>query len=94
VVKTLVNRDVQVQMANMTRLCRTKSIATVNGQLPGPEIIANEGDRVHVRVTNNIAHNMTIHWYARAPLTFNSYTVQCSIYYSIEYIINTVLVSL
>jgi laccase len=63
----LVNGDqemcVQVQMANVTRLCGTKSIVTVNGRFPGPEIVAREGDRLHVRVTNHVAHNMTIHWY-------------------------------
>jgi laccase len=31
---------VQVQMANVTRLCGTKSIVTVNGRFPGPEIVA------------------------------------------------------
>ncbi|XP_047074908.1 laccase-4-like [Lolium rigidum] len=76
--------DFNVQMANMTRLCRTKSIATVNGQFPGPEIIANEGDSVHVRVTNNIAHNMTIHWHGIRQLRSGwadgpAYITQCPI---------------
>jgi laccase len=50
-------------MANVTRLCRTKSIVTVNGRFPGPELVAREGDHVRVRVTNHVAYNMTIHWY-------------------------------
>jgi laccase len=55
-------------MASVTRLCRTKSIVTVNGLFPGPELIVREGDSVQVRVTNHVAHNMTIHWYYSADL--------------------------
>jgi laccase len=57
-------------MANVTRLCGTKSIVTVNGQFPGPELIAREGDRVHVRVINHVPHNMSIHWYVVLPPGF------------------------
>lgn len=53
----------QIQMANMTRLCSTKSIVTVNGQFPGPKIVAREGDRLVVKVTNHVRHNVTFHWY-------------------------------
>ena len=50
-------------MANVTRLCHTKSIVTVNGQYPGPKITAREGDRVIVEVFNHVQHNVTLHWY-------------------------------
>ena len=50
-------------MANVTRLCSTKSIVTVNGQFPGPRIVAREGDRVAVKVINHVPYNVTIHWY-------------------------------
>jgi laccase len=52
----------QVTMANVTRLCATKSIVTVNGQFPGPKLVAREGERVVVRVTNHAQHNISLHW--------------------------------
>lgn len=52
----------QVTMANVTRLCATKSIVTVNGQFPGPKIVAREGDRLVIRVTNQAQHNISLHW--------------------------------
>jgi laccase len=53
---------VQVTMANVTRLCASKSIITVNGQFPGPKIVAREGDRLVIRVTNHAQHNISLHW--------------------------------
>lgn len=50
-------------MQNVTRLCQTKSIVTVNGQFPGPRIIAREGDRLLIKVVNHVQYNVTIHWY-------------------------------
>ncbi|EPS67371.1 laccase, partial [Genlisea aurea] len=50
-----------VQLRNVTRLCRTKSILTVNGGFPGPTVVAREGDRVVVRVFNDASANITIH---------------------------------
>lgn len=47
----------------MTRLCKTKSIVTVNGKFPGPTIVAREGDRVVVNVVNHVQNNITLHWY-------------------------------
>ncbi|KAJ6747075.1 LACCASE-10 [Salix koriyanagi] len=38
-----------IKLQNVTRLCRTKSIVTVNGQIPGPRIIAREGDRLLIK---------------------------------------------
>ena len=49
-------------MQNITRLCATKSIVTVNGQFPGPKIVAREGDRLEIKVVNNVKYNVTIHW--------------------------------
>lgn len=54
----------QIKLQKVTRLCQTKSIVTVNGQFPGPRIIAREGDRVLIKVVNNVQNNITIHWYA------------------------------
>lgn len=50
-------------MRNITRLCETKSVITVNGKFPGPRIIAREGDRVVIKVVNHVPNNITIHWY-------------------------------
>lgn len=52
-----------IKQQNVTRLCHTKSIVTVNGQFPGPRIVAREGDRVVVKVVNHVQNNITIHWY-------------------------------
>lgn len=53
----------QIKMQNFTRLCQTKSIVTVNGQFPGPRIIAREGDRVVIKVVNHVQYNVSLHWY-------------------------------
>jgi FtsP/CotA-like multicopper oxidase with cupredoxin domain len=55
--------NLQVQYQNTTRLCQSKPLLTVNGQFPGPTIAVNEGDEVIVKVTNDVKHNTTIHWY-------------------------------
>jgi len=36
---------------------------TYNGQVPGPEIRVQEGDRVRVAVTNDLSEATTIHWH-------------------------------
>ncbi|KAK7293040.1 hypothetical protein RJT34_15901 [Clitoria ternatea] len=51
----------QIRHKNVTRLCRTKSMVTVNGQFPGPRILAREGDRLLIKVTNHVQDNITIH---------------------------------
>lgn len=48
----------------MTRLCHTKTVPTVNGQVPGPTLYAREGDNVLVKVSNRLPDkNVTIHWH-------------------------------
>jgi laccase len=54
--------SLQVQMTNVTRLCKTKSIPTVNGQFPGPKLVVTEGDRLIVKVHNHINYNVSVHW--------------------------------
>lgn len=49
-------------MTNVTRLCVTKSIPTVNGQFPGPKLTVREGDRLVVKVHNHINYNVSFHW--------------------------------
>lgn len=55
--------DFHVKYQNITRLCQSKPLLTVNGQFPGPTIAVNEGDTVIVKVTNHVKYNTTIHWH-------------------------------
>ncbi|KAL0316341.1 UNVERIFIED_CONTAM: Laccase-17 [Sesamum radiatum] len=41
--------EFNIKMQNVTRLCHTKSIVTVNGKFPGPRVVAREGDRHGIR---------------------------------------------
>ncbi|GLJ51496.1 hypothetical protein SUGI_1094420 [Cryptomeria japonica] len=73
-----------VQMKNLTRLCHTKPLITVNGQYPGPVLYAREGDRVVVKVTNHVNNNVTIHWHGVRQLRSGwadgpAYVTQCPI---------------
>ncbi|MCO5603580.1 hypothetical protein L7F22_057731 [Adiantum nelumboides] len=53
----------KIEYTNVTRLCHTKSLVSVNGQFPGPTLYVHEGDSLEVKVTNNVEHNITIHWH-------------------------------
>ncbi|KAF7849466.1 hypothetical protein BT93_L0776 [Corymbia citriodora subsp. variegata] len=82
-----------IKMQNMTRLCQTKSIVTVNGQLPGPRIIAREGDRLLIEVVNNVQYNVTIHWHGVRQLRSGwadgpAYITQCPIQTGQAYVYN------
>ncbi|KAK9940580.1 hypothetical protein M0R45_017234 [Rubus argutus] len=80
-------------LKNVTRLCRTKSIVTVNGKFPGPRIVAREGDRVLVRVVNHVPNNISIHWHGIRQLQSGwadgpSYITQCPIQTNQSYVYN------
>ncbi|KAG6437357.1 hypothetical protein SASPL_102271 [Salvia splendens] len=47
----------------MNRLCKDQVITAVNGGLPGPAIVARDGDTLVVLVNNISPYNVTIHWY-------------------------------
>ncbi|GJW03287.1 laccase-2-like protein [Tanacetum coccineum] len=73
-----------IRMQNVTRLCATKSIITVNGKFPGPPIVAREGDRVIIKVVNHVPNNITIHWHGVRQLLSGwadgpAYITQCPI---------------
>ncbi|XP_062225791.1 putative laccase-5 [Phragmites australis] len=73
-----------VQMTNVTRLCVTKSIPTVNGQFPGPKLVVREGDRLVVKVHNRMNYNVSFHWHGVRQLRNGwadgpSYITQCPI---------------
>ncbi|GKV08213.1 hypothetical protein SLEP1_g19878 [Rubroshorea leprosula] len=56
-------------------LSNRKSIVSVNGQLPGPRIVAREGEQLLIKVVNYVFNNMSIHWQDSALKTV-SLTVQ------------------
>ncbi|KAJ8620732.1 hypothetical protein MRB53_029261 [Persea americana] len=73
-----------IRLQSVTRLCHSRSIVTVNGQFPGPRIIAREGDRVVVKVVNHVQNNVTIHWHGVRQLRSGwadgpAYVTQCPI---------------
>ncbi|KAF3321979.1 putative laccase family protein [Carex littledalei] len=84
-------------MKNVTRLCQTKSIVTVNGQFPGPKIEAREGDRVVIRVVNHVPYNISLHWHGVRQL-FSAwadgpaYITQCPIQSGQSYVYNYTVV--
>ncbi|KAB2060153.1 hypothetical protein ES319_A11G358600v1 [Gossypium barbadense] len=82
-----------VEYHNVTRLCHTRTVLTVNRKFPGPRLVAREGDRVIVKVVNHIANNVTIHWHGVRQLTTGwsdgpSYITQCPIQTNQSYIYN------
>ncbi|KAH7865940.1 hypothetical protein Vadar_013367 [Vaccinium darrowii] len=82
-----------IKLQNVTRLCQTKSIVTVNGQFPGPRIIAREGDTVLVNVVNHVQYNVTLHWHGVRQLRSGwadgpAYITQCPIQTGQAYVYN------
>lgn len=53
---------VQVSMKNVTRNAVTVSIPVVNGKYPGPTVHIDEGDTVIAKITNDVDHEVSIHW--------------------------------
>uniref|UniRef100_A0A1D1YCF8 Laccase n=1 Tax=Anthurium amnicola TaxID=1678845 RepID=A0A1D1YCF8_9ARAE len=73
-----------VRLANVTRLCHKKSIVTINGQFPGPRVVAREGDRLVIKVVNHVQNNVTLHWHGVRQLRSGwadgpAYITQCPI---------------
>ncbi|KAG1365866.1 laccase-22 [Cocos nucifera] len=71
-------------MKQVTRLCSTKPIVTVNGRFPGPTLYAREGDNVLVDVFNQVNYNVTIHWHGVRQIRTGwadgpAYITQCPI---------------
>ncbi|KAK9132881.1 hypothetical protein Scep_012409 [Stephania cephalantha] len=50
-----------VVLKNISRLCGTKPIVTINKRFPWPTLYAREGDRVLVKVVNHVKYNLSIH---------------------------------
>ncbi|EOA32960.1 hypothetical protein CARUB_v10016290mg [Capsella rubella] len=73
-----------VVMKNITKLCSTKPIVTINGKFPGPTLYAREDDNVIVNLTNNVNYNVTIHWHGVKQLRTGwsdgpAYITQCPV---------------
>ncbi|XP_073009389.1 putative laccase-11 [Typha latifolia] len=86
-----------IRLQNVTRLCRTRTIPTVNGEFPGPRIVVREGDRLIVRVVNHIKNNVTFHWHGVRQLRSGwadgpSYVTQCPIQMGQSYVYNFTIV--
>ncbi|KAL8191612.1 hypothetical protein R6Q57_028343 [Mikania cordata] len=86
-----------IRMKNVTRLCGTKSVITVNGKFPGPRVLAREGDRVVIKVVNHVSNNITIHWHGIRQLRTGwadgpAYITQCPIQTGQSYIYNFTIV--
>ncbi|KAK5846718.1 laccase-2-like [Gossypium arboreum] len=82
-----------IKLKNITRLCHTKSIVTVNGKFPGPRVITREGDRLVVKVVNHVPNNISIHWHGVRQLRSGwadgpSCITQCPIQTGHSYVYN------
>ncbi|KAG6631617.1 hypothetical protein CIPAW_13G103400 [Carya illinoinensis] len=82
-----------VKLQNVTRLCHTKSIVTINGQFPGPRIVAREGDHLLIKVANHVQNNISIHWHGIRQLQTGwadgpAYVTQCPIQTGQSYLYN------
>ncbi|GMI81814.1 laccase 17 [Hibiscus trionum] len=86
-----------VKLHNVTRLCHTKSIVSVNGQFPGPRIVAREGDQLLIKVVNHVPNNISIHWHGIRQLRSGwadgpAYVTQCPIQTGQSYVYNFTIV--
>ncbi|XP_009774063.1 laccase-17 [Nicotiana tabacum] len=89
--------EFNITMANVTRLCHTKSIVTVNGKFPGPRIVTREGDRLLIKVNNHVPNNISIHWHGVRQLRSGwadgpAYITQCPIQTGQSYVYNYTIV--
>ncbi|XP_065869356.1 laccase-17 [Euphorbia lathyris] len=87
----------EIKMQNVTRLCHSKSIVTVNGKFPGPRIIAREGDNLLIKVVNHVQHNISIHWHGIRQLRSGwadgpAYITQCPIQSGQSYVYNYTII--
>ncbi|XP_059660778.1 laccase-17-like [Cornus florida] len=86
-----------IRLRNVTRLCHTKTMVTVNGKFPGPKIVAREGDRLLIKVVNHVSDNISIHWHGIRQLQTGwadgpAYITQCPIQTGQTYVYNYTIV--
>ncbi|XP_010535559.1 PREDICTED: laccase-17 [Tarenaya hassleriana] len=87
----------EIKMQNVTRLCHTRSIVSVNGQFPGPRLVAREGDRLLIKVMNHVPNNISMHWHGIRQLRSGwadgpAYITQCPIQTGQSYVYNYTVV--
>jgi len=46
----------------------SRTVYLINGQQPGPLIVADEGDDLEVFVQNNLTVETTIHWHGKSTI--------------------------
>ncbi|OIT02352.1 PREDICTED: laccase-2-like [Nicotiana attenuata] len=86
-----------IRLKNVTRLCQTKTIVTVNGKFPGPRVVAREGDRVVVKVVNHVSNNVSFHWHGIRQIQSGwadgpAYITQCPIQTGQSYVYNFTII--
>ncbi|XP_021912089.1 laccase-17-like [Carica papaya] len=86
-----------IKLQNVTRLCHTKNLVSVNGKFPGPRIVAREGDRLLIKVVNHVPNNISIHWHGIRQLRSGwadgpAYVTQCPIQTGQSYVYNYTIV--
>ncbi|XP_028787402.1 laccase-4 [Neltuma alba] len=91
------NYKFHVVSKNVTRLCSSKPIVTVNGKFPGPTLYAREGDHVLVKVVNLVNYNVSIHWHGVRQLRTGwadgpAYITQCPILPGQSYVYNFTII--
>jgi CopA family copper-resistance protein len=55
--------DLQIGYQTVNYTGKTRTATTVNGSLPAPILRWKEGERVKLRVTNNLTEDSSIHWH-------------------------------
>ncbi|KAF4392407.1 hypothetical protein G4B88_005366 [Cannabis sativa] len=86
-----------IVMKNVTRVGHRKSIVTVNGEFPGPSIVARDGDRLVIEVVSHVPNNITIHWHGIRQLQSGwadgpGYVTQCPIQTGQSFVYNFTVV--
>ncbi|KAL2926871.1 Laccase-17, partial [Bienertia sinuspersici] len=88
-----------VKLQNVTRLCHTKSIVTINWNFSRPRIkVAQEGDCLVIKVVNHVQNNITIHSNGIRQLRSRwadgpTYITQCPIKTGQTYVYNFTIVA-
>ena len=57
-----VYQEWNISYVDMAPDCVTMGRPAINGQMPGPPIYAVDGDRIQIKVCNNMYYNVSIHW--------------------------------
>ncbi|OAY37901.1 laccase-17 [Manihot esculenta] len=86
-----------IKLQNVTRLCHSKTMVTVNGKFPGPRIVAREGDQLLIKVVNHVQNNISLHWHGIRQLQSGwadgpAYITQCPIQTGQSYVYNYTII--